>query len=149
MTLATGTPILLAVQERLSGISGQFRKGGSIDFTPRDLVISLVMIAIVGGILWLLARLLYGKERRSYNRPRALFRELCRAHGLDAASRRLLTDLARAQGVTQRAQLFLAPERFEAARLGPKLAPRAREIQALSARLFGAAPMAAQDQPSA
>lgn len=139
MTPALYTMILLAQQDKFRGMASQFRKGGSIDFTPHDLVISLVVVAVVVGIVWLLARQLYGKERRVYNRPRSLFRELCRAHGLDSAGRRLLVELAKDQGVSQRAQLFLAPERFEAARLGPKLAPRENEIRALAERLFSSA----------
>lgn len=129
--------VLLADHDRLNGMASHFRKG-SVNFSTRDLVILLAVVAAVAGITWILAKILYGKERKIYHRPRKLFRELCHVHGLDAAARRLLSRLARAQGLTQPALMFLSPERFEPAQLNPKLAARREAIKALAEKLFSA-----------
>ncbi|HVW36808.1 MAG TPA: hypothetical protein VHB99_05870 [Pirellulales bacterium] len=86
----------------------------------------------------LLSRWAAPKERSgSYRSPRALFRGLCRAHGLDAAQRRLLLRLARSRQMPQPAGLFLQPECFAASTLSPELQGQNEALQSLCATIFG------------
>lgn len=68
--------------------------------------------------------------------PHKLFRELCLAHRLDRASRRLLLHLAEAARLPQPAQVFLTPSAFDPARLPASLRSRADELERLRERLF-------------
>jgi len=68
--------------------------------------------------------------------PKKLFRELCRAHGLDFASRRLLYRLATAHQLAQPAEVFLTPAMFQADQLPPQLRAQAGQLQRLRQRLF-------------
>jgi hypothetical protein len=68
--------------------------------------------------------------------PHKLFRELCLAHQLDRASRRLLLQLAAAWNFSQPAQVFLTPAAFEPSRLPADLRGRMDEVKQLRARLF-------------
>ena len=77
-----------------------------------------------------------GKSDYDTDSHTSLFRELCRAHQLSFASRRLLKRLAAARGITEPARLFLEPNHFEAAHLPDDLQYRAREISRLRDRLF-------------
>lgn len=96
----------------------------------------LVMLGIVLAI-WILQRLLTRNELvRRHHSPRALFRQLCYAHGLDRRSRRLLASLARERKLAQPARLFLEPDQFAAAGLGPKLESQAERLKELKERLF-------------
>ncbi|HMO84279.1 MAG TPA: hypothetical protein PKC18_05080 [Lacipirellulaceae bacterium] len=70
------------------------------------------------------------------NDPHKLFRELCLAHRLDRASRRLLLMLAEAAQCEQPAQVFLMPGAFEPAQLPASLRTRAADVVALRNRLF-------------
>lgn len=100
----------------------------------------LVGLGILGGIsagVWLLNRLAHreGGQRR-YNSPPALFRALCRAHGLSRGNRRLLKQLARHQQLADPARLFLEPERFDTPNLGPALKAQRARLQAIREQLF-------------
>jgi hypothetical protein len=65
---------------------------------------------------------------------RRLFRELCRAHRLTWADRRLLRYLARR--VAQPADLFVDASCFDTVNLPKRLQPSSREIQRLRDQLF-------------
>jgi hypothetical protein len=86
--------------------------------------------------LGLLTRWMARREKQAFNNPRALFRELARAHELDLPSRRLLKQIARATGVKQPVNLFLEPHRFEPTALPRDLQAKWPQIEALRARLF-------------
>lgn len=70
------------------------------------------------------------------NSSRALFRELCRAHGLNQSSRRALKRLATARGLKNCAVLFVEPRYFETTDLPPALKAAGTEIKLLHDRLF-------------
>ncbi len=65
-----------------------------------------------------------------------VFRSLCKAHGLDRGSRRLLWQVARCQKLAHPACLFLEPNRFAAANLSPQLRQQAETLKRLETRLF-------------
>jgi hypothetical protein len=106
-------------------------------FDPTDLLwwafVAALVIAVFGVVASVLAR---QDKRRLYNSPRALFHALCKAHGLDRASRTLLMQMARAQKLPLPARLFLEPDRFEPAMLAPEMRTQREAIAALRKRLF-------------
>jgi hypothetical protein len=65
-----------------------------------------------------------------------LFRQLCRAHRLDRANRRLLQKLAASRGVESAADLFVEPDNFDAAKLPSALNSSANELRQLRHELF-------------
>jgi hypothetical protein len=95
---------------------------------------------VIAGFLltiWLLSRWATQQERSgSYHSPRKLFRSLCRAHQLDRMQRRLLRRLAKRHQLERPAALFLEPDRFSPARLGPDFQDQAEALLALRTRLF-------------
>jgi hypothetical protein len=78
---------------------------------------------------------LLARARGTYPRQ-GLFRDLCRAHGLDRAQRNLLERLAAAQGLSVPARLFLEPERFARAALGPSLSGEFEDVDAIRRIIF-------------
>lgn len=106
-------------------------------FEPTDLLWWLFVAALVLAAFGIVARVLANQDkRRLYNSPRALFRELCAAHGLDRAQRSLLKHLASTYQLPSPIRLFLEPERFESATLAAELRPHLEAIAALRQRLF-------------
>jgi hypothetical protein len=98
---------------------------------------------VTGGLLLIcIVLLLVGRYARrfeilkSYDSPPELFRELCRAHGLNWSSRRLLKRLAAEWQMSSPAQLFVEPERFSTARLGAEWHEKADELERLRRQLF-------------
>ncbi len=82
-----------------------------------DYVVAALLVAAVAIAVWILSRQAALLERRRHtNSPRALFRQLCRAHGLKFGNRRLLWQLARYHRLEHPARLFVEPDRFELAR---------------------------------
>lgn len=101
----------------------------------------LALLAIVATVVPLFVVALYvlvklQEKHENLKSPKALFRELCRAHGLDRASRNLLAQLALRHDLTDPARLFLEPERFDMARLGPGWQDKVGLLDSLRARLF-------------
>ena len=105
--------------------------------TLRDMLILAAVGAAVALEVLLLTFL--GRAMGWWSRQSAsnLFRELCRVHELGAADRSLLLKLARGHGITDKAAIFLMPERFEESSLPATLRPYAREIARLRDTLFG------------
>lgn len=131
--------IMLADGARWESMGSGFR-GRSARLDRDDLISGVLLLVGVCVAIAMLKHMLDRHERRQgYNSPRALFRALCKAHGLDGASRRLLRQMANCQGLQHRSRLFLEPDRFDAGRLSPPLQARAEEVIALRDRLFGKA----------
>ena len=65
-----------------------------------------------------------------------LFHELCRAHRLDLANRRLMKNLAAARGIDNVAALFVEPDHFDTTNLPPALKSSASELRQLRHKLF-------------
>ncbi len=91
-----------------------------------------VILLLWGASRW--ARRLEGD--RTYTNAGRLFYELCRAHGLDAYSRRLLRRLASHARLSQPALVFVEPQWFDPAALPPSLAAEQARLEQLRARLF-------------
>ncbi len=140
--------IVLAQQSRWRSL-GRGVRGKSSNFDTGDIVIALSVLAGIAVAIWLLANLLDRNDRRRrYNRPRALFRDLCRVHDLNYGRRRLLRQIARWQRLRQPARLFLEPERFEPGNLSPRLRLRTEQVTALRDKLFAVVPDAVEPDAS-
>lgn len=110
--------------------------------TPGYMLTWAVGVIGVGLVVWGIAWFVERRDRaRTCDDPRALFGELCAAHGLDRSSRRLMIDLAGRQGIGDPARLFLRPDLFQGHGLDRALAGAARDerlaVTALGRRLFG------------
>ena len=113
-------------------------------FAPSDLIPWVVVTVIVLAALGIISRVIARREKQAFDTPRALFRELARAHGLDFASRRLLKRIARTAGLKQPAWVFLEPRCFEPKGLPQDLQAQWPQIEALRARIFAQVPTTAK-----
>ncbi|MBX3412311.1 MAG: hypothetical protein KF708_06295 [Pirellulales bacterium] len=129
-----GSSLLWARIGWFEQLTRQVGGGGSRWNATHFVLLTLAVAGLAALALW--ARQVRAGSGRQQNNPRALFRALCRAHGLDHASRRLLDQLARQQRLADPARLFLEPERFEAASLGPALKSQQGRYASLRDRLF-------------
>lgn len=131
--------VVLASRSRLRDMGSGFRYKRQ-QFDGADLIAWIMIGVGVLVVIALVARLMASRDKHElYNSPRALFRALANAHGLDWRSRLLLKRIARAQDVTMPARLFVEPGRFTEAKLPASLEPKRTEIERLRERLFGAA----------
>ncbi len=121
----------------LRAVTREFRERQKAPNTT-GLVIAIAVVCAFFVAVWFLARVVLRSEpRKAPNNPARLFRQLCKAHGLDSASRRLLQQLATSQGLATSAALFVGPERFAPERLGPEWQSQADALKRLRDRLFG------------
>jgi hypothetical protein len=127
--------LLLAEGPTFDDLTRNFRNGGA-GITLPFVVFGLSVLAAVVIVLWVVSRWMKIREEQAYNSPRALLRELCRAHGLDRRDRRLLKSLARRQQLEHPSLLFLEPDRFEAGAASASAEERAK-FERLRDRLFG------------
>jgi hypothetical protein len=132
----TLSPYLLAAQD-LPRVWGRFDHQRPADGTNQMLVVvgMAAMVALVM-LIWLRAS---RREKRPFstNSSARLFRELCRAHGLSYANRRLLKRLAAARGLAGPAFVFVEPKHFDTANLPDGLQNSADDVRRLRAQLFG------------
>jgi hypothetical protein len=137
---------LLAQRSVLRDMGSGFREKRE-HFDATDLFFWFLIVVGIFVALGVLARILGRHDKhRLFNSSRALFRSLCRAHDLDRSARRLLVRIARAQGLSPPARLFLEPACFEPEQLGPAFQTREAEIRRLAKKLFaqGETPPAAK-----
>jgi hypothetical protein len=129
--------LLLALGDgRLPSFSRSLRAGEKWG-SGWELLIALLTLLAVLVVLWLAARFSGGRVGvLGGNRPRSLFVALCRVHRLTLRQSWLLWRLARQHGLRDPARLFVEPERFDAARLGPSLIRRKAELTTIGQRLF-------------
>lgn len=102
-------------------------------------VLTTVPIAIAaGGVAVHRYAMTHAREHRA---PQRLFVELCRCHGLDHDAERLLRRIAAAAKLSQAAELFVLPDRFDAATAAAgRLRRKQREkVAQIRQRLFGEA----------
>ncbi len=146
--ISIGTFGLLAERSVLRDMGSGFREKRE-HFDATDLFFWFLIIIGIFVALAVLARILGRHDKhRLFNSSQGLFRSLCRAHELDRAARRLLQQIARAQGLNPPARIFLEPACFELARANPELEHRQGEIQRLARQLFAASEAApAPSQP--
>jgi hypothetical protein len=132
--------------EMLHNLARGFQ-GKEAELDVGGLLTSILVIVAFLLSIWLLSRWATQQEKAgSFHSPRELFRALCRAHQLDRGERKLLRRLARRHQLKQPAALFLEPERFSPAGLGPEFQNQAASLLALRTRLFAGATTAASDE---
>lgn len=128
--------LLLAQRSPFRDMGSGFRDRRE-HFDPLELLPWLLVFAAVLVGLLIISRYLNGKDtRRLFNNPRALFRALCRAHGLSRSDERLLWQVAKFLELEQPAGLFLQPDRFAEASADPEFRRHQEALEALAARLF-------------
>lgn len=127
---------LLARREDLRGISEGFRGRSMWDnATQTVIIVGVLMIVVV--VLLLISRLHENYELRvTTNSANGVFRELCRIHKLDHASRRLLKRLASYWNLESPAYLFVCPDLFLAERLPPEWKEDTERVEQLGRKLF-------------
>jgi hypothetical protein len=128
-------PVVFAQGGRLSQMGSRFR-----DSAPRGDVTGLLgmigSLLLLGFAVWSFTRWYSRRESRPLNSPKVLFRELCRAHQLGHADRKLLREIADWHGMADPVQLFLEPQHFQSADMREALACE-YEADQLHHRLFG------------
>jgi hypothetical protein len=131
--------VLFAETERARAFSETFRGERS----EPEVGGFLLIVAGIGLLLlvsWSIARLIPRQQRpKASDNPRGLFKSLCRAHGLDGASRRALWKLAQQYHAGHPAVLFTTPEALESRLASSRSARDVAMYQRLREQLFGAA----------
>lgn len=113
-SIATIAPsVLLAAANRKSTQIGQRVDGSGSGFGLYAILISMVAIGLLGLTIYLLFRWRRMRADLPYHNARALFHELCGAHQLSSADRRLLRDMAEWHELPTPALLFVEPDRFD------------------------------------
>ncbi|NQU23718.1 MAG: hypothetical protein HQ567_20745 [Candidatus Nealsonbacteria bacterium] len=126
--------ILLAQNSRLDSMRQRF-EGHRIG--SNDIVKGLLLLIALTALILLLTYVLNLQEsRRKYSSPLRLFLALCKAHGLRWSECWLLWRVARSQRLRDPTRLFLEPERFAPAQLGPRFRMRAGRLKLLYERLY-------------
>jgi hypothetical protein len=129
--------ILLADRSAIFREMGSGFRDKRETFNPTDLLWWLVAVVGVLVAFLVVANMLAKQDKhRMYRSPRALFNALCKANGLDRASRSLLRQLAAASELESPARLFVEPDRFDLHRLPSTLRPQAGALAALHQRIF-------------
>lgn len=128
--------LIFAQISRFDGLRDRF-SGPRSRFKTEDAITAVAVMVGIAVVLYLVNRWHSRRSgKQSYNSPSAMFRELCEAHNLDRKTRQLLQQVARWQGLSQPARLFLEPERYELANLSPELARHSAELFELRSKLF-------------
>lgn len=128
---------LLAQMDRFKDMGRNFR-GERAAVSSSDLWALAAVAALIVAVVFVLYFSLDRRDRqRKRNSPHGLFRELCKAHDLTRAERRLLESVAARRHLADPGQLFVRPELLEAEPGKPANAERLALAQALAAKLFG------------
>ncbi len=124
---------LFAAQESVGDL-GDF-EGLPAVTTNQLLILVAVTLLVVVTIAW---QAISSRRRRDFDhdRPSRLFADLCRAHKLSWANRRLLKHLAAARDLKCPAALFVEPEFFDMTNVPPALKASAGELRQLRHKLF-------------
>ena len=125
---------LFAARQELS-VWGRFDHQRPGIGTSELIVIAFVVVLLAGSLAWQMLKRRYQREFL-YNSPSRLFGELCHAHQLDRAARRLLKRLAVARDLKNATELFVEPNHFDAASLPPALKQSAPALRQLRHKLF-------------
>ena len=103
------------------------------------LLVAAAAIGVVSVILVVGNRM---ARRWRYNSHRGLFHGLCKVHGLDSGSRRLLKRVVRFHRLTQPGRLFIEPKWLDPANLGASFRTQAAQLADLRQSLFNVRPAA-------
>lgn len=123
--------------DRLGGMARGFRPAET-SFWLYDVLVVLSVVAAIGLVFWGVSRVMFPREPKLFNKPNALFRELCRAHKLKMRQRWLLWRLAHLRRAAQPAAVFLNAELYDESSLPAQLRPFAGELSLLQRQLFAA-----------
>ncbi len=114
---------------------GLHRSRGRMDFM--EMLPYLIGLVVIGaGIAAVVAYIKHNDFSKPCNDPSRLFRELCKAHGLDRGNRKLLQQLAAQTGLAEAADVFLTPAVFDAGQLPEQLRAEGERVQELRGQLF-------------
>ena len=128
--------ILLAARQDMHRVWGRFDHGRP-GFDASYLIIAVALVALVIVAAWSWRRDASRSTKGfSSNSASRLFRELCAAHGLKLASRRLLKRLAESRRLTNPATLFVEPQHFDTKNLPAELKSSANELRQIRNQLF-------------
>ena len=111
----------------------------------RQMLVWLLIAGLVMGVVTIslvVANRIARHQR--YNSHPALFRRLCKLHGLDSASRRLLKRVISYHRLRQSGRLFVEPKWLDPANLGASFRAQAAELEKLRNGLFNVRPKAEQ-----
>jgi hypothetical protein len=136
MPSADAIGLFLVAVRKGSGVWGRFDHGRpGVGVTEWAIIIGATVLLVVVMCIstWRAKR---HKAQFLHNSKSRMFSELAAAHRLDRANRRLLKQLAAANGVVDASTLFVAPEFFETAKVPPALKGSADEIRRLRHELF-------------
>lgn len=126
---------LLATRPDSYRVWGRFDRQRAT-FGATEWLIAAGAIALVVAV-WVSYRLAIHHQKEFWcDNSSRLFHDLCRAHRLDLANRRLMKKLASERGVDHPADLFVEPEYFDTANLPPALKTSATELRQLRHQLF-------------
>jgi hypothetical protein len=131
-----GSILLLAEMPAWKHMGDAFNKKNAA--LSQSEVLSLAGLALGAvALIWLLHSYANRvQSTRTYNRPKRLFGQLCRAHRLRHKDRKLLWRLAEHLRHSQPAMLFIRPDDFTTEGLPADLEQHTREITELRRRLF-------------
>ncbi len=104
-------------------------------FAALPAVAAIVAVVLAAGAClawWLIIR------QSAHHGPAALFADLCQAHQLASADRRLLRRLALARSLPDPARLFVEPQLFEGPTVAQAFGAQADRVAALRRLLFEA-----------
>ncbi len=147
LSLIPSVAVLAAAeQDGMQAVSRWFALEGKPSFAQCAALVFVVLVLLV--VCWKVARVMAMREGRGYYSPHRLFDDLCRAHGLDFPSRKLLWRLAKCRELPHPAQLFLEPSWFDPANVPASLQPFRPQLTQLKQRLFGSAATASQSTNS-
>jgi hypothetical protein len=100
----------------------------------------LVWLAAAGAVIGAVSVVLaiakrIARRRRLHSHP-GMFRGLCKVHGLDTASRRLLKRVVRHHRLEHPGRVFVEPKWLDPANLGAAFQPFAAQLETLRNSLF-------------
>jgi len=127
--------LLLAVGESAAKTGDKLANEGA-GFEWQGLAVVVVTAIVVTAALWWFKRWRTVRAAHLTNSPPHLLQELCIRHGLARPDQRLLTSLAREQGLENPAQLFVDPRLWEPSRMGSLGRRYAAQLGRLQQRIF-------------
>jgi hypothetical protein len=137
MTNFAWYPLLsLASREETHRVWGRFdnQPGGLNPFHVSIAIIVIALLALAAMVWQVLQR--RATQSFSCDSSAKLFRELCAAHRLTSAGRRLLKRLAEARGIANPTLLFVEPHHFAVDDLPPELKAQSKELRKLEQILY-------------
>jgi predicted negative regulator of RcsB-dependent stress response len=103
------------------------------DFNSTWIIVGVVVV-VVGVASYLAFNAMQKKQANSHS---GLFNGLCRHHGLDSSSKKLLRSIAQHIQINHPARLFLEPGWLDLKQLGPEFQAQANALKSLRKQLFG------------